>query len=527
MSRAATWRAAFVALLLCTPAFEARADIARFGLFIGNNLGQAHEVPLRYAGSDAQRMQETLVDLGGFPAVNAVVLREPDADTARGALIALNDRIRAAATRPDTQVMLFVYYSGHADKNALHLGASRLPLVELEQLVRGSAAHFRVLLLDACGSGAITRQKGGSPAPPFAVQLGETLDGQGVAFMTSSAASEDAQESDELGGSFFTHYFVSGLMGAADLNHDDRIDLEEAYRYAYESTLRSTSRTWAGTQHPAFRFELSGKAGVVLTEPRRAALRAQLIFPDGRDYLVLRGGANGPVVAEVVAAARTRKLSVRPDRYFLRGRAASYVLEGDIRVVAGQSVRVDDDMLERVEYARLVRKGSGSMIATAGGPLAGYTLRGPLENGTSACHGIFAGYAIALPALTLTPRLDACSSSFENARVQANLYELGGDFRVAHAWDLPIVTLDIGFSLGTSWLRQTFVTRGVAPSRDTVAFRGSIGPSATFDLGSGLYLNADIAAETYAFSVQDTDTRQAELRPSLTLRTRAALGKHW
>ena len=66
--------------------------------------------------------------------------------------------------------MLFVYYSGHADKNALHLGETRLPLVELEQLVRGSAAHFRVLLLDACGSGALTRTKGGTAAPPFPVQ---------------------------------------------------------------------------------------------------------------------------------------------------------------------------------------------------------------------------------------------------------------------------------------------------------------------------------------------------------------------
>lgn len=177
---------------LLWPALDARADVARFGLFIGSNRGAAHETPLRYATTDAQRMQETLVDLGGFPALNAVVLRDPDASSARGALIALNDRIRAAAARPDTQVVLLVYYSGHADRRALHLGDTQLPLLELEQLVRGSAAHFRVLLVDACRSGELTRQKGGTDAPAFPVAFGDALDGQGVAFLTSSSASEDA-----------------------------------------------------------------------------------------------------------------------------------------------------------------------------------------------------------------------------------------------------------------------------------------------------------------------------------------------
>jgi hypothetical protein len=517
--------ALLLAGLLC-PALRAHADVARFGLFIGNNRGADHDVPLRYASSDAQRMQEALVELGGFAAINAVVLREPDVDTARGALIALNDRIRAAAARPDTQVMLFVYYSGHADQRALHLGETRLPLVELEQLVRGSAAHFRVLLVDACGSGALTRAKGGSAAPGFPVRLDDVLDGQGVAFLASSSASEDAQESDELGGSFFTHYFVSGLLGAADTDGDDRIDLEEAYRYAYDSTLRSTSRTWAGTQHPTFRFELSGNASAVLTEPRNAAHRAQLVFPDGRDYLVLRGSASGPVVAEVVAGARARRLSVRPDAYFLRGRASAYVLEGALRVNAGETRVVEDDLLERVEYARLVRKG-GHAMASAGGVLAGYSLRGPLSNGTGPCHGMFAGYSFAWPALTLTPRLDACSSGFDNDSVRAAFYEVGGDMRLSHAWDFPFVTLDVGFAVGASWMRQSFTARGIAPARDTLALRSSVGPSATFDMGSGLYFTADVAAETYAFRLQDTKTRESELTPSLAFRARAGFGKHW
>jgi uncharacterized caspase-like protein len=109
-----------------------------------------------------------------------------------------------------------LYYSGHAAARALHLGKTPSSLLELERLVRGSASNMRVLLLDACGAGALTRLKGGSPAPPHSLQHDESLEGEGVAILVASSAHEDAQESDALHGSIFMHHFVSGLMGAAD-----------------------------------------------------------------------------------------------------------------------------------------------------------------------------------------------------------------------------------------------------------------------------------------------------------------------
>lgn len=512
-----------------TGASSARADVLRFGLFVGSNRGGEHEQPLRFATTDAQRMQEVLVELGGFSPLDALILREPTADAMRGALIALNDRVRAAAARPDVQVVLFVYYSGHADAKALHLGSTRLPLLELEQLVRGSAAHFRALLIDACGSGALTRGKGGTPAAPFPVELRDELEGQGVAFLTSSSASEDAQESDELGGSFFSHYFVSGLMGAADTDGDGRVDLEEAYRYAYAATLRSTSRTWNGPQHPTFRFDLGGKTSVVLSEPRARAGRGSLVFPAGRDYLVFRGSAEGPVVAEIAAGtarAAPRRLSVRPDRYFLRGRARDHTLEGTLAVRDGETKRVDESALERVEYARLVRKG-GSDVRSANGALAGYSLRGGLANGGALCQGAFAGYAYALPSLTLTGRTDFCASTFENRSLQATARELGAELRVSHAWDIPFVTFDVGFSVGAAWLHQEFETTGAAPTRDSAAFRGAIGPALFVDIGRGVYLSTDFGAETYVFRLRDSARRETSLTSSVTYRARAGLGKHW
>jgi uncharacterized caspase-like protein len=77
--------------------------------------------------------------------------------------------------------------------------------------------------------------------------------------LTASSANEDAQESDEIKGSFFTHALVSGLMGAADRDKNGVVVLEEAYRHAYDATVRASSRTFAGMQHPTFHYDSAGR----------------------------------------------------------------------------------------------------------------------------------------------------------------------------------------------------------------------------------------------------------------------------
>jgi hypothetical protein len=48
---------------------------------------------------------------------------------------------------------------------------------------------------------------------------------RGHAFLTSSAASEVAQESDRIRASYFTYYLVSGLRGAADVTGEGKVTL--------------------------------------------------------------------------------------------------------------------------------------------------------------------------------------------------------------------------------------------------------------------------------------------------------------
>jgi hypothetical protein len=142
----------------------AHADTERYAVVIGNNHGAPDEQPLRYAESDAQRFADLLGDIGGVPVENQVVLRGKSADQVRRALIATNERIRTAL-RPAADAVLLVYYSGHGDADALHLGDTAPAPLRARGPGPRLPAAVRVLVIDSCRSGSITHVKGGRPAP--------------------------------------------------------------------------------------------------------------------------------------------------------------------------------------------------------------------------------------------------------------------------------------------------------------------------------------------------------------------------
>lgn len=494
---------AITAAALMVGAGPAAAGIERYAVLIGNNRGDRNDGELRFAEADAAKLAAVLEDLGGFPPENILVLRGKGPSVVRKNLIALNDRIRRQ--RAD-QAVLFVYYSGHADAEKLHLNGDHLELSEIEHLVRGSAADFRLLVLDSCRSGALTRVKGGTSGPPVRIVLEDRLAGEGVVFLTSSAAGEDAQESDELGGSFFTHYLVSGLLGAADQDGDGVVALREAYRHAYDSTIEASSRTQAGIQHPTFRYELRGQGDIALTRPGRAADRAILRFPPDRTYLVMQGDARGPgsVIAEVGARDRARRVSVKPGRYFVRGRGATYLLEGSIVAPAGAEVAVADKALERFEYARLARKGS-PLIGAVHGVSVGYSVGSAIVADASPCQGPTAGYAIEGASLTLSSRVSLCRGRFRNRTLRGTVDYADFELRVVHVWDLPWLAIDLGIVAGGGLARETFETRGRAPGR--LAPVGHVGVTAGLvrDLPHGTYVAAQLVPQTYFFALRDED----------------------
>jgi hypothetical protein len=512
-----------VSLAWGTPA-AVRAEAERFALVIGNNLGAGNEQRLRYAESDAERVYAALRDVGGVSPVNMTLLRGEDADTARGALIMLNDRLRDVSSRTK-QTTLIVYYSGHADAQAMHLGDTRLAFDELARLVRGSSAALRLLVVDACRSGTLTHVKGGRPVPAFALPA-EDPHGEGFALLTASTAAEDAQESDELGASFFTHAFVSGLRGAADEDGDRRVMLDEAYRHAYAATLRASSQSVYGTQHPTFQYEVRGREAVVLA--RLDGLRAdqaRVELPLGTAFLLLRGSADGQVIAEVPERSPARLVVLPSGRYFVRGRGRDHLLEGTFFVAAGSTFHVQTDGLTRVEYAQLVRKG-GAGDQLAHGPFVLASVRSAIRGAERPCLGGGFGYALHFRHhLSVLPRAELCESGYQNDALVASTREYGLGVATMLTADVARMFVSLGFAVSLQLSQQRFETPGVAPSRLSLAPYFALVGMVGVDLGRGFQLAGDARLESYLLHVDTGNDHQRGWDSDFAVRGSLSIGK--
>jgi hypothetical protein len=487
--------------MLAVAGGRAHAEVERYAVIVGDDAGAADEQRLRFAETDAQHVAELLGEVGGVPDENQVVLRGKSAEQMRRALIATNERIRSGQ-HAGRDAVLIVYYSGHGDADALHLGDSQLPLRELEALVRGSAAQVRILVIDACRSGAVTRVKGGRPAPPIVLSDTEDLDGEGVIVLTASAAGEDAQESDDLGGSFFTHYLLSALRGAADDNGDQVVTVAEAFRYTRDRTILASARTLSGVQHPTFHYDVRGRAELALANLGEDRTRGQLTLPAGASWLVARAGESD-VVGEIAADATHRTLSLRAGRYLVRGRTRDALLEGTVTVSSGHDTAVAAAELSSTRYARLVRKGRGEIVDGALGWFAGPAVASAIIDGATPCFGAVAGVMWATADVTWSPRVVGCRGTFSNDTLSARTDLLALDLRVAKAWDVSHVTVDLGVTVGGELLQERFTTRGIAPTRTSPAGHVDAGLGLQFPISGRFYAASELGVQTHFLSIED------------------------
>jgi hypothetical protein len=306
-----------ICALLCCSLLAARAQadepapIRRIAFIIGANDGGKERVHLRFAETDARAMASVLETLGGVSARDRFLLLNPTKAEVVGGVEHLREilsRRESGAKRTE----LFVYYSGHSDEEGLLLGEEKLGYGDLRHAIESLPADVRIVVLDSCASGAMTRQKGGVRRPPFLTD--DSTKVQGHAIITSSAENESAQESDRIGGSFFTHYLVSGLRGAADASHDGRVTLNEAYQFAFDETLARTAQTQAGAQHPAYDIQLSGSGDLVMTDLRGSS--AKLVLPAEMDGRVYVRDADGRLAAELrKVPGRAIELGLDPGTY--------------------------------------------------------------------------------------------------------------------------------------------------------------------------------------------------------------------
>lgn len=289
-------------------------EVRRFAVIVGANQGGQGRATLRYAQQDAATLEHVFGGIGGVQLPDRTILRQPQPPALEQAFRDLSQRVQQQRKLPGNRSKRFellFYYSGHSDERGLLIGEKKVSYRELKQWISAVPTDVHVAILDSCASGAFTRLKGGAHRKPFLFANSGNV--KGHAFIASSSADEASQESDHIAGSFFTHFLVSGLRGAADVDGDGLVTINEAFLFARNETLSRTQSTQAGAQHPAYELKLAGTGDLVLTDLRHAQSSVEL-GTDLRGRVFVRN-RDKRLIAELFKGKGKVRLALETGRY--------------------------------------------------------------------------------------------------------------------------------------------------------------------------------------------------------------------
>ncbi|MDB5102656.1 MAG: peptidase caspase catalytic subunit p20 [Fibrobacteres bacterium] len=336
---------------------SARANTVRLAIVAGHNRGEAQDIPLKYAESDADRFAALLSQIGGLEEDNLFLLKSPTPTLMRYAFSELTKKAKSLQGKDD--VVFFFYFSGHGDKGKIKLGNQGFALEELRGLIDSLPAQIRIGVFDACQSGSITHLKGGKTVKPLVLE--QETNGKGTILITSSSEDENAQESENLQGSFFTHHWLSGLRGPADLSGDKHVSLMEAYQYAFQKTVVNTEGTTGGIQHPNARFQVDVEGDIVITD--LAAGDGGIRFPPETEGHFLVVDRNSVIMAEFQKEPKREIfLALGPGSYTIFKKDGKNLRHAETEIALGQITVFDEKGLKRGTLYASYNKGGENKV---------------------------------------------------------------------------------------------------------------------------------------------------------------------
>ncbi|HLJ14287.1 MAG TPA: tetratricopeptide repeat protein [Bryobacteraceae bacterium] len=161
-----------------------------------------------------------------------------------------------SVAKDDDRVL--IYFAGHGfvyrgraylapyDLDPNNISGTGYPMETLGQAIGGKIhAKWKVLLTDACHSGAITPEDTAQQINRSLLALNQSLFS-----LTASRDRERSYESKDWGGGHgvFTYYVVKGLEGEADESGDGIVTADELADYVYRNVRDATK----GQQNPTF-----------------------------------------------------------------------------------------------------------------------------------------------------------------------------------------------------------------------------------------------------------------------------------
>lgn len=274
-----TWLLAGLAVATMLVATGGPLSAARLGLIVGSNYkgNSAGIPPLDLCEADAQLMESTIKQHGGFQHVEVLLGRMVTAAKVEKAIEAL-----AAKAGPNDTVA--IYFSGHGtyqrDSTApnglrnyiVMYDRPHVPDNVMNDWVAKIPTAKLVWIFDCCYSGGIAKKgnktRGQGDIPIDEDQSGKVIENGDESFYFKNraiiASSDSNETSIEIRGGInhgiFTYYFAQGMqLKNGDLNNDGTVTAYEAFEWS-KKRVTEAAQKYNHRQTP----QISGKASGIL-----------------------------------------------------------------------------------------------------------------------------------------------------------------------------------------------------------------------------------------------------------------------
>lgn len=252
-----------------------------YAIVVGIEQYQQKLTSADFATHDAEIMGQYLTKALGYAEENVVVLLN-DRATRTGVEKYVEGWLPDHVEPGDT---VFIYFSGHGAPNPKTGKAYLVPydgdpafleqtgylLDRLYDRLATLPAKEVIVMLDSCFSGAGGRSVIAKGMRPMGLSVENPVLTRGkIAVLAASSGDQVSSTYEQNSHGLMTYFFLKGLQGEADQNHDSRIELRELFEYLKPKVERTARREFHNEQTP----QLLGspdmlRSGIMLREGNR------------------------------------------------------------------------------------------------------------------------------------------------------------------------------------------------------------------------------------------------------------------